>query len=81
MLGLLGASGAGLAIAPALRVLTWPLLAVNAALLARAWFLATRGHFATPTLRKAPWVLVLSTALSLGLWAARFAGFLGGVPL
>ena len=39
MLGLLGGNSDGLAAAPALQVLTWPLLALAVVMMVRAWYL------------------------------------------
>ncbi|MBI4203000.1 MAG: hypothetical protein HY532_07815 [Chloroflexi bacterium] len=80
MLGLLGASGAGLALAPALRVLTYPLLALTVLTLGRGWYLQLRHKAATPWRMRSRWILLTSTALGVGLWALRFAGLLGARP-
>ena len=83
MLGVVGARAAGAAAAPALRALTWPLLAFNVAMLARGWYLeAARRHtWRGAWAIRSRWVLVVSTLLAVGLWSARFAGLLGGTPL
>ena len=68
--------------APALRVLTWPLLGVTLLMLGRGWYL----ELAHPGSRRSTWrrrsqlVLVGSTALAVTLWALRFAGLLGMRP-
>ena len=82
MLGLLGGTSAGLAIAPALRVLTWPLLILTAAMLARGWYLeASHGdRWSSLWRRRANIVLTGSTLLSVVLWSLRFTGFLGPRP-
>ncbi len=82
LLGLLGGTGAGLALAPALRVLTWPLLAVTILMLGRGWYLemAHRGRWRSPWRRRASLVLMASTALAVVLWGLRFAGLLGMRP-
>ena len=82
LLGLLGGTGAGLALAPALRVLTWPLLAVTMLMLGRGWYLemAHRGRWRSPWRRRASLVLMASTALAVVLWGLRFAGLLGTRP-
>ena len=82
LLGLLGGTGAGLALAPALRVLTWPLLAVTIIMLGRGWYLeiAHRGRWRSPWRRRASLVLMASTALAVVLWGLRFTGLLGMRP-
>ncbi len=82
LLGLLGGTGAGLALAPALRVLTWPLLAVTILMLGRGWYLAMahRGRWRSPWRRRASLVLMSSTALAVVLWGLRFSGLLGMRP-
>jgi len=82
VLGLLGTAGAGLALAPALRVLTWPFLALTMLALGRAWWLEV-GHcgWRFPWGRRAFWVLVASIALAAALWTSRFLGVLGMPPL
>ena len=80
LLGLLGATGAGLAVAPALRVLTYPLLAITVAMLGRGWFLALQHPGRTRWQRRSRAVLVLSTVLALALWSLRFGGLLGPSP-
>lgn len=81
LLGLLGASGAGLALAPALRALTWPFLALTVLLLGRGWYLALGRHRVTRWQRRSRVVLIGSTALAAFLWGLRFAGLLGASPL
>lgn len=82
LLGLLGATGAGLAAAPALRALTWPFLGVTVLMLGRAWYLESShpGSWRSPWKRRARVVLVASTALAVLLWGLRFGGLLGARP-
>lgn len=82
LLGLLGGTSAGLAIAPALRVLTWPLLALTLIMLGRGWYLelAHRGGWRSSWRRRAGLVLIGSTALAVSLWTLRFVGLLGMRP-
>ena len=82
LLGLLGATGAGLAIAPALRVLTWPLLVITLLMLGRGWYLefAHRGGWRSPWARRSTLMLAGSSALAVVLWGLRFAGLLGMRP-
>ena len=80
MLGLLAASGTGLVIAPALRVLNGPFLALTVLVLARGWYLQLSHGRVTVWQRRAGTVLLLSTATSITLWAVRFAGLLGMKP-
>ena len=82
LLGLVGGTSTGLALAPALRVLTWPLLAITLLMLARGWYLqlALRGSWLSPWSRRAGLVLMGSTALAAVLWGLRFAGLLGMRP-
>ena len=80
MLGLLGVAGAGLAIAPALRVLTWPLLALNIWVLSRGWYLQLGHGNAMLWQRRSMMVLVASSVLSVTLWTLRFLGMLGARP-
>ena len=81
VLGLLGAGGAGLAAAPALQVLTWPLLGLNLWTLGRGWHLQLTHGGATVWQRRAQKLLVFSTLMSTTLWGLRFAGVLGEAPL
>ena len=80
MLGLLGLGGAGLALAPALRALTWPFFVLTVLFLGRGWYLALRNRSSTRWGRRARWVLAGSTLLSGVLWGLRFAGVLGMPP-
>ena len=68
--------------APALRVLTWPLLAITLIMLGRGWYLelAHRGGWRSSWRRRAGMVLVFSTVLAVTLWGLRFAGLLGMRP-
>ena len=82
-LGLLGASGAGLALAPALRVLNLPFLILTVVLLGRAWYLQLRGHGlhgGTLWSRRSLIVLAGSTALAAVGLGLRFGGLLGMRP-
>ena len=83
LLGVLGGTSAGLAMAPALQVLTWPLLAVNVLMLARGWWLApSHGSLWGPDWKnRATYTLISATVLSATLWGLRFAGLLGAGPL
>ena len=82
LLGLLGGLGAGLALAPALRVLTWPLLGITVLMLERGWYLemAHRGGRRAPCRRPASLVLMAWTVLAAVLWGIRFSGLLGMRP-
>ena len=80
VLGLLGATGAGLAIAPALRVLNYSFLALTVIALGRGWFLQLTHRGGTVWQRRAGWVLLLSTVAAVAIWALRFAGALGPSP-
>ncbi len=83
LLGLLGSASVGLALAPALRALTWPLLAITLLMLGRGWYLELShgGRFRSMWARRSGVVLALSTALSAALWGLRFAGLLGASPI
>ncbi len=77
LLGLVGAVGAGAALAPALQVVTIPIGVIGGAFLARAWWLQlSHGAEGAWPLRSLV-VLVLSTGLSATLWSLRYAGLLG----
>lgn len=80
MLGLLGATGAGLALAPALRVLTYPFLALTVLFLGRGWYLQLSHGGGMLWQRRAGRVLLASTAIAVTLWGLRFAGVLGVRP-
>ena len=80
MLGLVGAMGVGLAIAPALRVLSFPFLALTVLVLGRAWYLQLSHGGGTVWQRRAGLVLLLSTVAAVTLWTLRFAGLLGARP-
>ncbi|MBI2165307.1 MAG: hypothetical protein HYU29_02745 [Chloroflexi bacterium] len=81
VLGLLGASSAGTALTPALRVLTWPFLGLTILALGRGWYLEMRRHGPlSPWAARARLVLAGSTILSGLLWGLRFAGLLGARP-
>ena len=80
MLGLLGVGGAGLAAAPELRVLTWPLLALNAWTLGRGWYLQVSHNAVTLWQRRPRRILVASTGISIALWTLRLLGLLGPKP-
>ena len=83
LLGLIGGTSAGLALAPALRVLTWPLLGLTLLMLGRGWYLefARRGGWRSPWSRRSYAVLIASTTLAATLWGLRFSGLLGASPL
>ena len=83
LLGLLGGASAGLAMAPALRALTWPFLAITLLMLGRGWHLnlSHGGGRRLPWATRARLVLIGSTALAVLLWGLRFAGLLGMSPL
>ena len=79
LLGLIGISSSGLALAPALRELTWPLFIVSLLVLSRSWYLEASG-------RKAPksrWkttssvVVLLSTTFWVAVWWIRFVRVFG----
>jgi len=83
LLGLLGGASTGLALAPALRVLTWPLLALTLVMLGRGWYLqqSHRGGWRSSWGQRAGLVLLGSTVLAAVLWSLRFTGLLGMSPL
>ena len=83
LLGVLGGTSAGLALAPALQVLTWPFLVITVLMLARGWWLApSHGSWWGPAWKnRATFTLILSTVLAIVLWGLRFAGLLGSSPL
>ena len=70
-LGLIGTTGAGLALAPALRVLTYPLLGLTVVTLAWGWHRTARHHGSGALARKATAVLALSTVAAIALWTYR----------
>ena len=67
--------------APALRVLTYPLLALTVMALGRGWYLQLTHGGGMVWQRRARIVLGLSTIASIALWVLRFAGVLGMSPL
>jgi len=83
LLGVLGGTSAGLALAPALQVLTWPFLVITVLMLARGWWLApSHGSlWGTGWKNRATVTLIVSTLLAVVLWTLRFAGLLGASPL
>ncbi|MAP39967.1 MAG: hypothetical protein LR120_09940 [Dehalococcoidia bacterium] len=83
LLGLLGASGSGLAFAPALRALSWPLLVITLLMLSRGWYLqiSQRADLSAKWPKPVLTTLVLSTVLAVTLWGLRFAGLLGESPI
>jgi hypothetical protein len=83
LLGLIGGTSAGLAVAPALRVLTWPFLLLTLLMLGRGWYLnlSHGGGWRSPWARRSRLTLVGATALAGLLWGLRFAGLLGASPL
>ena len=80
LLGLLGATEAGLAVAPALRVLTFPFLVITLVTLGRGWYLNLQHPGRTRWQRRSRAVLAASTVLAVTLWGLRFAGLLGVRP-
>ena len=81
-LGLLGASGAGLAVVPALRVLNYPFLALTVVLLGRGWYLQLRSnglHRGTLWSRRSLIVLSVHTSGSR-LMGTPLRGILGNAP-
>ena len=70
----------GLALAPALRVLTWPFLALTLLLLGRGWYLELASRRREPGVwrRRSSMVLIASTLLAAGLWGLRLTGLIGG---
>lgn len=77
MLGLLGLTSAGAALAPALRVLTWPLLGLTVALIGWGWGRRIRHGHASDWSRRSDWLLVGSTLLAAVLWLYRWVA-MGG---
>ncbi len=80
LLGLAGAAGTGLALTPALQVLTWPFFGVSVLMLGRGWYLALRRGHGSKWQRRSLIILVGSTVLTAVLWGLRFAGLLGARP-
>ncbi|MCI0794229.1 MAG: hypothetical protein J4O03_12255 [Chloroflexi bacterium] len=84
---MLGGTSAGLALAPALRVLTWPFLALTIAMLGRGWYLelsrrpSWRSRWRFSWRQRAWLTLVGSTVLAVVLWGLRFAGLIGPAPI
>ena len=76
----MGAGGAGLAAAPALRVATWPMLVLNVWVLGRGWYLQTTHGDATLWQRRSRIILLASTPVSILLWTLRFLSLLGPRP-
>jgi hypothetical protein len=80
LLGLLGGTPAGLAIAPALQVLMWPFLAITVIMLSRGWYLEFanwKGWNRSTWSRRSFIILTGSTVLAVSLWTMRFAGVFG----
>ena len=79
----MGDTSALLAAAPALRVLTWPLLVLTLLMLGRGWYLnLSHGErWRSVWNKRAGQVLALSTVVALVLWGLRFGGLLGPSPL
>ncbi|MCH8884878.1 MAG: hypothetical protein IIA41_15470 [SAR324 cluster bacterium] len=71
MLGLLGVTGAGLALAPALRALTYPLFALTVLLLGWGWRRRWMQRHAGGLARRSAIILVLSTVAAAALWTYR----------
>lgn len=82
LLGLIGGTSAGLAMAPALRVLNWPFLVLTVVMLARGWYLnlSHGGGWQSSWARRSRLVLVVSSVIAISLLGLRFAGLLG-MPL
>ncbi len=80
VLGSIGATSTGAAIAPALRVLTIPFLLLTIFLLGRAWYLELRAtdHWKGIWAQRSRKILLVSTAVSAVIWGLRFGGVLGG---
>lgn len=66
--------------ARALRVLTYPLLALTVMALGRGWYLQLTHGGRMVWQRRARIVLALSTIASITLWVLRFAGVLSMRP-
>jgi len=83
LLGIFGGTSAGLAIAPALQVLTWLFLLFTSAMLARGWWLVpSHGIWRGSAWKnRATYTLVASTILAFSLWGLRFAGEMGESPI
>ena len=79
-MGFLSLGKTGLALAPALRVLTWSFLALTLLLLGRGWYLELAGRRRGPNVwrRWSSMVLIASTLLAACLWGLRLSGLLGG---
>ncbi len=82
VLGSLGTASAGAAIAPALRMLTIPFMALTVFMLGRAWYLEFNksGHWRGMWARRSRKILIVSTVASAAMWEARFGGLLGPRP-
>ena len=80
VLGSIGTASTGAAIAPALRVLTIPLLVLTIFLLGRAWYLELRAtdHWKGIWAKRSRKILIASTAVSAVIWGLRIGGVLGG---
>ena len=68
--------------APALRALTIPFLALGILLLGRAWYLELkqRDHWRGFWADRSRKVLIASTLVSMAIWALRFGGLMGPRP-
>ncbi|MBT3941716.1 MAG: hypothetical protein HOC77_09320 [Chloroflexi bacterium] len=82
VLSSIGTASAGAAIAPALRVLTIPLLLLTVVMLTRAWRLELKatGHWQGVWAVRSRRTLLVSTILSIAIWGMRFGGLLGPTP-
>ena len=82
MLSSIGTASAGVAMAPALRLLTFPLLLLTIAMLGRGWRLELKatGHFRGLWAERSRMVLLASTVISVAVWGMRFGGLLGPTP-
>ncbi|MCH8910305.1 MAG: hypothetical protein IH867_06145 [Chloroflexi bacterium] len=68
--------------APALRVLNIPFLALGILLLGRAWYLELKqtDHWRGFWAERSRKILVASTLVSVVIWGLRFGGLLGMRP-
>ena len=68
--------------APALRVLNIPFLALGIFLLGRAWYLELKAtdHWRGFWAKRSRKVLIASTLVSVAIWGLRFGGLLGPRP-
>lgn len=76
LLGLAGATGVGVALAPALQVVTIPLGVLGGAFIVRAWWLQLRHGIGGLWPRRSLALLSASTMVAATLWSLRFLGLL-----